>query len=95
MKPLDEEELLARIRVHMRHSRRDEEMSMFATAEITIDFARRLVTVRGRQIHLPPKQFQLLQFLISHRGKPVPSRVLCEVVWGMASIEHKETCECS
>jgi two-component system KDP operon response regulator KdpE len=43
-----------------------------------------------RQIHLPPKQFQLLQFLISHRGNPVPSRVLCEVVWSMASIEHTE-----
>jgi two-component system KDP operon response regulator KdpE len=90
VKPLGEEELLARIRVHMRHSRRDEEMSVFATADITIDFARRLVTVRGRQTHLPPKQFQLLKCLISQRGKLVPSRVLCEVVWGIASIENTE-----
>jgi two-component system KDP operon response regulator KdpE len=90
VKPLDEEELLARIRVHMRHSRRDEEMPVFEAAEITIDFARRLVTVRDRQVHLPPKQYQLLKYLISHRGTLVPSRVLCEVVWGKTSIEHTE-----
>ena len=90
VKPLDEEMLLARIRVHMRHSRRDEEMSVFAAAGITVDFARRLVTARGRQIHLPPKQFQILKYLISQRGTLVPSRVLCEVVWGMASIENTE-----
>ncbi len=90
VKPFDEEELLARIRVHMRQLRRDEEMSVFATAEITIDFARRLVTVRGRRIHLPPKQFQILKYLISHRGKPISSQVLCEVIWGTASIEHTE-----
>jgi two-component system KDP operon response regulator KdpE len=65
-------------------------MAVFATADITIDFARRLVTVRGRQIHLPPKQFQLLKYLISQRGKLVPSRVLCEVVWGVDSIENTE-----
>ena len=90
VKPLDEEELVARIRVHMRHSRRDEETSVFSTAGFTVDFERRLVTARGRQIHLPPKQFRILKYLISQRGTLVPSRVLCGVVWGMASIEHTE-----
>ncbi len=90
VKPFDEEELLARIRAHMRQLRRDEEMSVFAAGEITIDFARRLVTVRGRRIHLPPKQFQILKYLISHRGRLVSSKVLCEVVWGIPSVEHTE-----
>src|ERR1017187_4420517 len=47
VKPLDEEELLARIRVHMRHSRRDEETSVFAAAGFPADFERRLGTARG------------------------------------------------
>jgi two-component system, OmpR family, KDP operon response regulator KdpE len=90
VQPLDEKELLARIRAHMRHSQRDEELSVFSAAGITVDFARMLVTVRGRQIHLPPKQFRILKYLISRKGKPVPSRELCEVIWGMSPVEHAE-----
>lgn len=90
VKPLNEEELVARIRAHMRHSRQDEDMSVFAAPGITVDFARRLVIVLGRQIHLPPKQYHLLKYLISHRGRPVSSQVLSEVVWGMDTNEHTE-----
>jgi len=90
IQPLDEKEFLARVGAHLRQSNHDEDLPMFATAEISIDFARRRLTARGRQTHLPPKQFHILKYLVSNRGKPVPSHVLCELVWGAASIEHTE-----
>ena len=46
--------------------------------------------MRGRQIHLPRKQFDLLKYLIAYRGNPVSRQVLSELVWGTDSNEHTE-----
>lgn len=88
--PFGSKELLARIRVQLRRSCRDQEMAVFSNADIAIDFPRRLVTVRGRQLHLPRKQFDLLKYLIAYRGNPVSRQVLSELVWGTDSNENTE-----
>src|ERR1700687_5218562 len=90
VEPFASMELLARIRVQLRRSCRNEEMTVFSNADIAIDFPRRLVTVRGRQIHLPRKQFDLLKYLIAYRGNPASRQVLSELVWGTDSNENTE-----
>ncbi len=90
VEPYDSKELLARIRVQLRRSCRDKEMTVFSNDEISIDCPRRLVTVRGRQIHLPRKQFDLLKYLIACRGNPVSRQVLTELVWGTDSTDRTD-----
>lgn len=88
--PFDSKELLARIRVQLRRSCRDEEMTVFSTGKIDVDFPRRLVRVRGHQLHLPRKQFDLLKYLIAFRGNPVSRQLLSELVWGTDLIDHTD-----
>lgn len=88
--PLASKELLARVRLQLRRSCRDDEMTVFSSQEIAIDCPRRLVTVRGRHIHLPRKQFDLLKYLIACRGNPVSCQVLSELVWGTDSNDHTD-----
>jgi two-component system, OmpR family, KDP operon response regulator KdpE len=90
VEPFASKELLARVRVQLRRSCRDKEMTVYSNEEIAIDCPRRLVTVRGHQIHLPRKQFDLLKYLIAYRGNPVSSQVLSELVWGTDSNDHTD-----
>jgi two-component system KDP operon response regulator KdpE len=82
------EQLLARIREFLHRSEHDDGESVFVSRDMTINFDLRHVTVRGRPVHLPPKLFDLLKFLISHRGKAVSGQLLSEVIWGLDSHAH-------
>lgn len=88
--PLAGKELLARIRVQLRRSCGEKAATVSSNEEIAIDCPRRLVTVRGRQIHLPRKQFDLLKYLIACRGNPVSRQVLTELVWGTDSNDRTD-----
>jgi two-component system KDP operon response regulator KdpE len=50
--------------------------------DLSIDFASRKVAVRGRQVHLTPKEFDLLRQLVASQGKPLSHRRLLQSVWG-------------
>jgi len=52
------------------------------TKELNVDFEAREVTVRGRTVHLTPKEFEVLKFLIANQGKPLGHRRLLQAVWG-------------
>src|SRR5437868_878102 len=84
-KPFSTAELLARIRVALRHAATtgaEAENSTFETGDLTIDLARRQVFVKGREVHLTPLEYKLLATLVRHAGKVLTHRFLLKEVWG-------------
>ena len=54
----------------------------FVSKDMTIDFEAREVTVRGRTVHLTPKEYDVLKHLVANQGKPLTHRRLLQSVWG-------------
>jgi len=90
-KPFGIEELLARVRAALRRSPADEgESAPLADGDFAIDLSTRAVTVRGSDIHLTPKEFDLLVFLFRNRGKVVTHRAILAAIWGGNFTEQTE-----
>jgi two-component system KDP operon response regulator KdpE len=92
MKPFGIEELLARVRANLRRIPETEE-SQTATidaGEFHIDIGARKVVVNQREVHLTPKEFDLLVYLAQHAGKVITHRALLSAVWGGNSTEQVE-----
>lgn len=89
-KPFSVGELLARIRVALRH--RGTALSAAATAHeldgLRVDLSLRLVQVHGETLHLTPKEFKLLARLVRSVGRVVTHRQLLTDVWGPEFTEH-------
>jgi two-component system KDP operon response regulator KdpE len=84
-KPFGVGELLARLRVALRHRLRDEGADPVVTAgELTIDLIKRKVTRGGEPIRLSPREYDLLAQLVRGAGKVVTHRQLLTAVWGPA-----------
>lgn len=81
-KPFGKKELLARIRAALRRSPTIGGPNTFASGDLAIDFEARKVRSGNKSIRLTPKEFDLLRYLVSHAGKPVPHRELLQAVWG-------------
>ncbi len=103
-KPFGVGELLARIRVALRHASigANGNSGEFALDELKVDLQRRRVVVDGREVHLTPIEYRLLTVLIRYVGKVVTHRQLLKEVWGpshgedshyvriyMAQLRHK------
>jgi two-component system, OmpR family, KDP operon response regulator KdpE len=87
-KPFGVGELLARVRVAMRHlavANPDSADPVFELGALKVDLARREVTVGGRAIHLTPNEFKLLSMLVKNAGKVLTHRQLLHEVWGPGS----------
>ena len=82
-KPFGMEELSARIRAALRHRlQRDGEKPVFRSGELTVDLVRRIVTVRGAEVKLTPREYDLLRLLVAHAGKVLTHRHILKEVWG-------------
>lgn len=83
-KPFGVDELLARIRVALRHAVRPPSgaAAQFRTGELEVDLELRRVTVAGREVHLSPTEYQLLKAFVSHPNKVLTDRMLLQQVWG-------------
>ncbi len=82
-KPFGVGELLARIRVALRHSARSEAGDIrFSMGDVEVDLGRRQVTKGGQTIHLTPIEYKLLTTLIKHDGRVITHRQLLKEVWG-------------
>jgi two-component system, OmpR family, KDP operon response regulator KdpE len=83
-KPFSVKELMARLRAAIRRSQAPEEGqdAVITIGDIELHPTRRLVLKSGRPVHLTPKQFDLLRFLMCHSGRPVPHERLLRFVWG-------------
>jgi two-component system KDP operon response regulator KdpE len=84
-KPFDVEELMARIRVALRHTQRMKQPgdeSVFQTTDFKVDMAARVVTVRDKEMHLTPNEYNILALLIRHAGKVVTQKLIINEIWG-------------
>jgi two-component system KDP operon response regulator KdpE len=81
-KPFGMDELLARLRAAFRHQFQDRgERPVFRAGDLSVDFARRIVKVRDREVKLSPKEYDLLCVLAQHAGKVVTSKFLLGELW--------------
>jgi two-component system, OmpR family, KDP operon response regulator KdpE len=104
-KPFGVPELLARMRVALRHASRPAdapEAPVFEAGQVRVDLVRRRVYRAGEEIHLTPTEYKLLATMIRHAGRVATHRQLLEEVWGanyagqthylrvyMAQLRHK------
>lgn len=82
VKPFGIEELLARIRAALRRYAPGDALPPYVSKELTLDFESRQLTVRGQEVHLTPKEFDVLKHLIANQGKPLTHRRILQSVWG-------------
>jgi len=81
-KPFNGKELLARLRVMLRHAKPDDGISVVRFGAVEIDFTRRKVSKGGEEISLTAKEYALLRLLVSHRGKVLTHRQILRDIWG-------------
>jgi two-component system KDP operon response regulator KdpE len=87
-KPFDMAELLARLKAALRHGLQAAgEAPVFQTGGLSVDLVHRRVKRGETEIHLSPKEYNLLRFLVAHAGKVVTHRQLLLEVWGPAHVE--------
>jgi two-component system KDP operon response regulator KdpE len=90
-KPFGIEELLARVRANLRRAPAENgQASIIEAGDFRIDLAAHKVTVRRNEVHLTPKEFDLLVYLARHAGKVVTHRALLGAIWGGQSTEQVE-----
>jgi len=90
-KPFGTDELLARVRAALRRSGvPSEEIASFEAGDFRIDLDARRVHIRGQEVRLTPKEFDLFVYLARHPNRVLTHRTLLEAVWGEASQEQPE-----
>jgi two-component system KDP operon response regulator KdpE len=90
-KPFNANELLARIRVALRHSvrgRAGRSEPIFTLYNLRVDLAQRHVFLNDEEVHLTPIEYKLLTVLIRHAGKVITHRQLLLEVWGPAHVNE-------
>ena len=95
-KPFSTGELLARIRVALRHASgaglqsgpQGQESSVFVSGDLKVDLAARRVFVQKTEVHLTPIEYKLLTTLVSHAGKVLTHRFLLKEVWGPQQLQE-------
>lgn len=84
-KPFGMNELVARIRAALRHQLQAAgEKPLFRTGELSVDLVRRIVRVKGEEVKLSPKEYDILRLLVQHAGKVLTHTYLMREVWGAA-----------
>jgi two-component system KDP operon response regulator KdpE len=81
-KPFNSDELLARVRVALRHATNREETALVQAKNLVMDLASRRVTVAGVEVKLSKTEYELLRLLARHAGKVLTHRQILREVWG-------------
>jgi len=92
-KPFSTGELLARIKVALRHAAQlssGNEAPVFETGELKVDFASRRVHVRGEEVRLTPIEYKLLATLVRHAGRVLTHSFLLTEVWGPQQVQKTQ-----
>ena len=88
-KPFSIQELLARVRAHLRRAP-ERETAAIEVGDFVVDANAHSITLAGKAIHLTPKEFDLLLHLVRHPGKVITHRALLTAVWGAQSAHQPE-----
>jgi two-component system KDP operon response regulator KdpE len=91
-KPFGMDELLARIRATLRRAPtvQDEAETTLQAGDFRVEIDGRRLTIQDKEIHLTPKEYDLMLYLIRHPGKVLTHRTLLAAVWGGESVEQTE-----
>lgn len=91
-KPFSIDELLARIRAALRRAPQLGETAAtnLEIGDFAIDLSKYQVLVRGAEIHLTPKEFELLVYMLKNHGKVLTHRTILSAVWGANAVEQPE-----
>ena len=93
-KPFGIDELLARIRASLRRAKtspiNETTQTILDSGDFHVDLGSREITVRGKPVHLTPKEFDLLVYFIRHSGKVLTHRTLLAALWGGNYVEQNE-----
>jgi two-component system KDP operon response regulator KdpE len=82
-KPFGIDELLARIRTAQRHRLQQEgERPLFHAGDLSVDLVRRIVTVRGSEVKLTPREYELLRLMMANAGKVLTHHFIVQEIWG-------------
>lgn len=94
-KPFSLPELLARVRVALRHSRQSslqpQERSVFTTGELTIDIGKHRVYVAGEELHLTPMEFKLMALMSKYPGRVLTHKFILQEIWGPNSEDDTQS----
>jgi two-component system KDP operon response regulator KdpE len=93
-KPFGIDELLARVRASLRRAvsapANEPAQTLLEAGDFRIDLESRNVNVRGREVHLTPKEFDLLTYFMKHAGKVLTHRTLLAAIWGGNYVEQDQ-----
>lgn len=93
-KPFGIQELLARVRAHMRRQRTssdDMDSVPLEVGDFRVDSQRHRVEVRGQEVRLSPKEFDLLLYMAQRPGRVLTHRILLTAIWGPHAAEQPES----
>jgi len=91
-KPFSTPELLARVRVQLRRRREEEapEEDTLVEGDFRIERAAHRVTIRGEEVHLTPKEFDLLELFVRNTDRVMTHKSLLRSIWGAAGVNQPE-----
>jgi two-component system, OmpR family, KDP operon response regulator KdpE len=89
-KPFGTKELVARIRVALRHRLQQQgEKPVFKVDDLSVDLVRRIVRVREEEVKLTPREYEILRVLVQHAGKVLTHAFIIRQIWGaMADVQN-------
>jgi two-component system KDP operon response regulator KdpE len=91
-KPFSINELMARVRAALRRTSSPDSSGtqVIDIGDFHVDIPGRMIAVKGQEVRLTPKEFDLLTYLVRHPGKVMTHRALLAAVWGPSSLEQPE-----
>ena len=91
-KPFSIQELLARVRVQARRvaAAQDVQETAIELGDFRIDVERHRVLVRGTEVHLTPKEFDLMVYLARNADRVLTHKTLLRAIWGVAGVDQPE-----
>jgi len=89
-KPFGTAELLARLRVAMRHSQPSSDSAVFHSGRLEVDLIARVVKADGREVKLTATEYALLRLLVQHAGKVMTHQQILREVWGPTYIDQTQ-----
>jgi two-component system KDP operon response regulator KdpE len=82
-KPFGMDELMARLRAALRHRlQQDGAAPVFRNCGLEVDLVRRLVSANGAEVHLSPREWDILKLLVTHAGRVLTHRFILGQLWG-------------